>query len=80
MSAGRKCSGVEQLDPLMERIFQAKEERRKRLAALPWPEKVRILVQMQRMIVPIIRDRDPRACVWDIPEADEKLEQGQAEK
>ena len=64
----------------MERIFQAKEERRRMLAALPWPEKVRILVRMQRMIVPIIQDRDPRACIWETPEADEDSNQGQAQK
>ncbi len=50
------------------------------LAALPWPEKVRILVRMQRMIVPIIQDRDPRACIWETPEADEDSNQGQAQK
>ena len=54
-------------DPLMARILEAKERRRHALAALPIHEKVRILIQMQRMIVPIIRDRDPRARVWEIP-------------
>lgn len=59
------------IPPEMARVFEAKMERRRRLAALPIHEKVRILVRMQRMIVPIIRDRDPRARVWEIPGLDE---------
>ena len=54
-------------NPLMARIIEAKERRRRELAALPIHEKVKILIQMQRMIVPIVRDRDPRARVWEIP-------------
>lgn len=62
---------MEQIDPEIQKIFENKEKRRKELAALPWPEKVRILIQMQRMIVPLVRDRDPRACVWEIPGLDD---------
>jgi hypothetical protein len=56
----------------MARIVEAKARRRRELAALPIHEKVRILIRMQRMIVPIIRDRDPRARVWEIPGLEEK--------
>ena len=55
------------MNPEIERIFKAKEDRRRQLAALPWPDKVRIVVRMQRMIVPILKDRDPRARIWEIP-------------
>jgi hypothetical protein len=48
---------MEQLSPEMHRIFAAKEARRKKLAALPFPEKVRIIVQLQRMVAPILRAR-----------------------
>jgi hypothetical protein len=34
---------------LAERLFRAKSRRRQRLAALPIEEKVRILIQMQRL-------------------------------
>lgn len=60
------------MNPEIEKLFQAKAERRRQLAALPWPEKVRILIQMQRMIVPLIKDRDPRARVWEIPDLDDQ--------
>lgn len=35
------------MSPLMQRILESKNERRKRLMALPYPEKVRIVEQMR---------------------------------
>ena len=64
---------MDEVSPEIQALFEAKARRRKELAALPWPEKVRILVQMQRMIYPLVCDRDPRACVWDIPGLDDDL-------
>lgn len=58
---------MDPVSPEIQKLFLAKARRRKQLAALPWPEKVRILIRMQRMIVPLVRHRDPRACVWNIP-------------
>lgn len=58
------------MDPLEAEFWkaiEAKEKRRKELAALPYAEKLRILIRMQKMIYPIVKDRDPRACVWHIP-------------
>lgn len=58
------------MDPLEAEFWkaiEAKERRRKELAALPYAEKLRILIRMQKMIYPIVKDRDPRACVWQIP-------------
>ncbi|MBN1517326.1 hypothetical protein JXA32_12255 [Candidatus Sumerlaeota bacterium] len=60
------------MNPAFEKMIQGKSQRRKELSALPWPEKVRILIQMQRMIVPIVRHRDSRACVWSIAGEDNK--------
>ncbi|MCX5895490.1 MAG: hypothetical protein NTZ51_06640 [Proteobacteria bacterium] len=56
----------EQITPEIARLFFAKNERRKRLAALPYPEKVQAVVQLQRMAVPILKDRDKRARIWKI--------------
>jgi hypothetical protein len=54
---------MEQID----RLFKAKEERRATLAGMPCPEKVRAVVRMQQMVYPLVRKRNPRACVWRIP-------------
>jgi hypothetical protein len=35
------------MNPLMQRTLEQKNERRKRLMALPYPEKVRIVEQMR---------------------------------
>ena len=35
------------MSPLLQRTLEAKADRRKRLAALPYPEKVRIVEQMR---------------------------------
>lgn len=50
-------------------LFRAKHDRRCRLAALPYPEKVRVVVQLQRMAVPVLKNRNPRARVWQIDKA-----------
>lgn len=36
------------MSPLMHRILEAKEARRKQLRELPFPEKIRIVEQMRR--------------------------------
>ncbi len=46
------------------RIYQNKALRRKELAALSWPEKVKIVIQMQKMIAPILKDRGIKAIIW----------------
>jgi hypothetical protein len=38
---------MERLNPEIEKLFRAKEERRTRLKAMPFHEKVRAVVQMQ---------------------------------
>jgi len=54
------------MNSVMERIIAAKKARRKRLAALPVPEKVRMLVQMQKLAAPLLRAQGRRAVVWKI--------------
>lgn len=55
---------VDKLRPEIARLIAAKEERRKRLVTLPFPEKVRIVVRLQQMAAPILRARGHRVPVW----------------
>jgi len=48
------------------RLFEAKEARRQKLAALPYPEKVKAVVRLQEMAAPILRQRGRVAHVWKI--------------
>jgi len=48
----------------VERLFAAKERRRQHLAALPFPEKIRLVVRLQRMAAPILRARGRAVRVW----------------
>jgi hypothetical protein len=50
------------LKPEIERLFRAKEARRVKLAALPFPEKVLAVVQMQRMAAPLAHIIHERFC------------------
>ena len=50
----------------LDEVLKAKEERRRRLARLPYSEKVRILVRLQRIAAPLSAKRNPRACVWHL--------------
>ena len=66
---------IEGIHPEFKRIFREKEERRHRLAALSYPEKVDIVVQMQRMIAPILQARGIDVRPWDIePQSDGKID------
>jgi hypothetical protein len=42
------------MDPEIARLFAAKEARRRRLARLPFAEKVKLVVQLQRMAAPLL--------------------------
>jgi hypothetical protein len=50
------------------RLFAAKEDRRRTLAGLPYPDKVRAVVQLQRMAAPVLRARGRQVRVWNIKE------------
>lgn len=55
---------MDRLNQEIEKLFRAKEERRARLAAMPFPEKVRAVIQMQRMAAPLLRARGKKVRVW----------------
>jgi len=60
---------METLDPLrpeVARLLAAKEQRRRQLAALPFPHKVRLVVQLQQMAAPILRARGRVIRVWPV--------------
>jgi hypothetical protein len=63
--------GMDQLRLEIARLFAAKQRRRARLAALPFPEKVQAVVRMQRMAAPILRARGKKVRVWEL-ESSEK--------
>lgn len=50
----------------MEKIFEAKRERRRELAKLPVPEKVRILVELQKIASPILLARGIHKKPWSL--------------
>lgn len=62
--------GMDRLRPEIERLFTAKEERRARLAALPFHEKVKAVIQMQQMAAPLLRARGKRVRVWALPQSE----------
>ncbi len=61
---------MDELNREVARLFAAKEVRRRRLAALPFPEKIRMLVQLQRMAAPILRARGRDVQPWNIRNVD----------
>ena len=56
---------MDDIKPELQRLFDAKETRRRKLAQLPFPEKVRIILQLQRMAAPLFRARGIKVRVWD---------------
>lgn len=46
-----------------------KEAHRRRLADLPYPEKVRIVVELQKIAAPILRARGVAVSPWRLNEA-----------
>jgi hypothetical protein len=57
---------MDRLKPEIENLIRAKEQRRIRLAALPFNEKVRAVVRMQEMAAPVLRARGKQVRVWDV--------------
>lgn len=57
---------MERMNPEVERLFLAKEHRRQQLAKLPFSEKVAMVIQLQRMVAPILRARGQHVRVWNI--------------
>lgn len=58
--------GMDRVKAEIEKLFRAKEQRRVRLAALPYPEKVQAVVQMQRMTAPLLLGRGLPVRIWEL--------------
>ena len=56
--------GMDNLRPEIGRLIAAKERRRQKLAALSFADKVRVVVQMQQMVAPVLRARGRAVRVW----------------
>jgi hypothetical protein len=63
--------GMDRLTPEIAKLFRAKEQRRVRLAGLPFHEKVRAVVQMQRMAAPLLRSRGKQVRIWELEPFDD---------
>jgi len=57
---------LDKVKQLAREAFRRKQQRRRELASAPWSEKVRAVVELQRMTYPIVKERNPRACIRDI--------------
>lgn len=57
---------MDTIEPEIARLFAAKEARRHRLAALPFPEKVRAVIRLQEMAAPVLRARGRKVRVWKV--------------
>ena len=55
---------MDNMRPEIERLIAAKEQRRQKLAALSFVDKVRRVVQMQQMVAPDLRARERAVRVW----------------
>ena len=60
---------MEHLNAKVAALFAAKETRRRKLAGLPFPDKVRAVVRLQRMVAPLWRARGKQVHVWMIEES-----------
>lgn len=59
-------AAVRRVQPEIQRLFDAKDARRRDLARLPFPEKVRIVVELQKMAAPVFRARGRNVREWVI--------------
>jgi hypothetical protein len=63
---------VDGINAEVARIFAAKEQRRQDLARLPFPEKVRAVIQLQEMAATILRARGKIVRPWNVSATNEK--------
>jgi len=54
------------MSPELEKILAQERSRRQRLAALPFPEKIRTLVRFQAMAAPIQRAKGRTVRPWSL--------------
>jgi hypothetical protein len=57
---------VDGISPEIARIFAAKEQRRQALARLPFPAKVRAVIQLQEMAATILNARGKMVRPWNV--------------
>jgi len=60
------------VSPEVARIFAAKEQRRQALARLPFAEKVRAVIELQKMAATILRARGKMVRPWNVSATNEK--------
>lgn len=60
---------MDNLRPEIARLIAAKEQRRQKLATLSFPEKVRIVVKLQKMTAPVLRARGRPVRVWTLDDS-----------
>lgn len=60
------------------RVVAAKATRRHHLAALSFPVKVGLVVQLQRMAAPLLRARGRTVRTWDLPPTSPSTGRGNA--
>lgn len=58
--------GLNGMSAEVARLFAAKEQRRERLAALPFPQKVEAVIRLQQIAAPILRARGKLVQPWKI--------------
>jgi hypothetical protein len=64
----KRCGGYQNTGDLVAGIFRKKEEFHRRQARLPIEEKIRILIELQKISLTIRprRGRDDRRMVWQL--------------
>ncbi len=72
MEATRGDRGIRQTPAFPAKIIESKERRRQRLANLSVPEKIRIIVELQKRRAPILRMRGKKQIIWLLDEDRQK--------
>ena len=54
------------MNPIIAALFAAKAARRRKLAGLPFPDKVRAVVRLQQMVAPLWRARGKQVAAWEV--------------
>ena len=62
---------MDKLNPEIARLFAAKQARRRQLARMSFPDKVKAVVQLQRMAAPLLRQQGRQVRAWDLAEMTE---------
>jgi len=63
---------MEPVNPEVASLLMAKEIRRRKLATMPFPEKVKMVVRLQQMVAPILSARGRPVRVWDLEKSGDR--------